>query len=124
MAERKNMKEVYRSFEGKLGVENQCGYIVYEGENMYQIEFVNVFATHSHKFRVQKKYFDINKAKDMMYFGELEADVEYGRIDGQVLYKNQWFSPQKMMEKYRDYNWKRHIVEDYNPKYSLRSLFD
>lgn len=37
------MKEIYRSFEGKLGVDNQSGYIISELKETYQIENFTVW---------------------------------------------------------------------------------
>ena len=42
------MKEVYCSFEGKLDLSNQSGYVIYEMENnMLQIEFLSVDNSYS-----------------------------------------------------------------------------
>ena len=37
------MKEVYRSFEGKLDVDNQTGTIVYDGGEYWQFESLSVW---------------------------------------------------------------------------------
>ena len=37
------MKEVYRSFEGRLGVGQQEGYIIYDIEGYWQIEELSVW---------------------------------------------------------------------------------
>lgn len=34
--------EVYRSFEGKIGVDKQSGYIIYEIADFYQVDFLSV----------------------------------------------------------------------------------
>lgn len=37
------MKELYRSFEGKLDLGTQSGYIIYDtGGDTYQIDFLNI----------------------------------------------------------------------------------
>lgn len=49
------MKEIYRSFEGKLDVENQEGYIVYEGNGFYEVRNISVWSDKTDgSFRVNK----------------------------------------------------------------------
>lgn len=50
------MQEIYRSFEGKLGVDNQSGYIISELKETYQIENFTVWGK-SQKIRVKKTCF-------------------------------------------------------------------
>ena len=38
------MKEIYRSFEGKLDVDNQEGYIVYQGNGFFEIHNISVWS--------------------------------------------------------------------------------
>ena len=47
------MQEIYRSFEGKLGVDNQSGYIISELKETYQIENFTVWGK-SQKIRVKR----------------------------------------------------------------------
>lgn len=47
------MQEIYRSFEGKLGVDNQSGYIISELKETYQIEWLSVWGK-TNKIRVRK----------------------------------------------------------------------
>ena len=47
------MNEIYRSFEGKLNVDNQSGYIISELKETYQIENFTVWGK-SQKIRVKK----------------------------------------------------------------------
>ena len=46
------MKEIYRSFDGKLDVDNQSGYIVYEGNGFYEIESFSVWRSGSKRVRL------------------------------------------------------------------------
>lgn len=100
------MKEIYRSFEGKLNVENQNGYIVYELKEMYEIHELSVWGNGANKFRVQKNDFDLNRINELLYIGELYESVDCGRIDGQIYYKDKWRSPQKIMDKNKTYKWR------------------
>lgn len=47
------MQEIYRSFEGKLGVDNQDGYIIFGLKERYQIEWLSVWGK-TQKIRVKK----------------------------------------------------------------------
>lgn len=42
---RKNMKELYRSFEGKLGVDTRAGYIIFDNgtKDTYTLEWLSVY---------------------------------------------------------------------------------
>ncbi len=48
------MQEIYRSFEGKLNVDCQDGYIILELKERYQIEWLSVWGK-TQKIRVKKR---------------------------------------------------------------------
>lgn len=51
----KDRKEIYRSFDGKLGVDQQYGYVVEEGKNFYYIEVLSVWSDETDQiFRIPK----------------------------------------------------------------------
>lgn len=37
------MKEIYRSFEGKIGTDCRWGYIVYDAGNVYEVREIDVY---------------------------------------------------------------------------------
>ena len=47
------MQEIYRSFEGKLDVDCQDGYIILELKERYQIEWLSIWGK-TNKIRVRK----------------------------------------------------------------------
>lgn len=50
------MKEIYRSFDGKLGPKNQAGYIVYKGKDFYEVENISAWNDQPNgRFRVKKR---------------------------------------------------------------------
>lgn len=107
------MKEIYRSFEGKLNVENQSGYIIYEIENFYQIEFISVRTSGSDKVRIKKELLQKEDFENLEKITEIEMDIENGRADyGQCWYKEKWYSYDtinKIQCKNQDNYWKRYV---------------
>ena len=51
------MKEVYRSFEGMLDMDNQNGYVIYELKNFFEIHFLNIESNSDSKVRIGKNFF-------------------------------------------------------------------
>ncbi|MFQ7471149.1 MAG: hypothetical protein ACLRML_02515 [[Ruminococcus] lactaris] len=102
--------ELYRSFEGKLNIETQSGYIIYEISDYYEIEFVSLGTGATSKFRVSKDMqFDFT---DKCKIGELDVGVCDGTIKGQAFYKEKWYSTElinKMQKEHQDYNWRKYI---------------
>lgn len=50
------MKEIYKSWEGKLGVENQRGYYIEEGKKYYHITFISVWEKEKDdKYKIKKE---------------------------------------------------------------------
>ena len=108
------MKEIYRSFEGKLNVNNQSGYIIEEGNDFYQISFLSVQNDQKDdKIRVSKEIkFDFT---DVDKIAEIALDIENGCYDSekcQVLYNGKWYSGKtinKIQNANKDYRWIRYI---------------
>ena len=104
------MKEIYRSFEGKLDVDNRSGVIVYGLKNGVVIDFCNVLlgAWPAPLTRVKLNGVPHNTDWESFNFGEMWDDAFYGRIDGQFYYNGYWRSPRKIMEENRDVHWVRY----------------
>lgn len=84
------MKEIYRSFEGVLGVENQAGYIVYDTGKFWEIHELSVHQIGAEKFRISKNVqFDWTDSAEV---GRVEISVTSGAVDGQAWYKGKWYS--------------------------------
>lgn len=106
------MQEIYRSFEGKLGVDNQSGYIISELKETYQIENFTVWGK-SQKIRVRK---DLLPAED---FGndekitDLFVSVSNGCLKGcSYQYRGTWYSYEKILEiqrKNQSNNWQAYV---------------
>ena len=99
------MNFVYSSYEGKLGVDNQSGYNVYELADYYEIHLLSVFANKDEKFRISKE-----KAPDdwtRFDIGSLVA-IKDGAEDGQYFFNNRWYGKElinKIQKEKRTYNW-------------------
>lgn len=108
------MKEIYRSFEGKLDVNNQSGYIIEDGNDFYQVSFISVWTDQEdRKYRISKEIkFDFT---DIDRISEIVTDIENGCYDSekcQVLYNGKWYSGKtinKIQSKNDDYYWKRYV---------------
>lgn len=109
------MKEVYRSFEGKINLDNQFGYIIYDLGDFYQIEFVSIELAdrNSSSVRIKKDILFPDDFKNLDRITELEMNIENGRANyGQYQYKGKWYGCdmiRKIQNKNRDGNWKKYI---------------
>ena len=110
------MKEIYRSFEGKLTAENQFGYIISEGNGFWQIEHVSTWIdTPDTAYRITKTALSESDFGNLEKIGEIELSIDDGCYESdkmQVRYKGIWYSCpkiRKIQETSGDYNWKRHI---------------
>lgn len=103
------MKEIYRSFEGKLDADNQEGYIVYEGNGFFEVRNISVWADKTNgSFRVNKPL----NWENVEEIAEACFRVENGTLDGQAFYKGKWYKTEtinKIQKKYEDGEWRRHI---------------
>ncbi len=102
------MKEIYRSFEGRLDCTNQAGYIVYRSDNWVEVESLSIHTdVSSTRYRFRPDDFP-DDPSDLLAIGELQDAVDCGRITGQVLYRGKWRVPSKIIDQYKDYNWRKY----------------
>jgi len=107
-------KEVYRSFEGKLNVDVQKGYIITELDGFYEIEFLTVWSDiGDSRIRIRKEFLSENDFANLEKITELMIDVEDGRADcGQCFYKGKWYGYDticKIQETNKSYDWKNFV---------------
>lgn len=106
------MNEIYRSFEGKLGVDNQSGYIISELKETYQIENFTVWGK-SQKIRVRKDLLPVEDFGNASKISELFTDISHGCLKGcMYYYKNSWYSYDKILEiqkKNQSNNWQAYV---------------
>lgn len=83
--------EVYRSFDGKLDVENQAGYVITELKDFYEVEFLSVWGGHG-RVRIRKERLAVSDFGNLEKIDELREDIECGRADyGQCYYDGKWY---------------------------------
>lgn len=104
-------KEVYRSFEGKLGVDNRTGYIIYELNDYYEIEILNVWSdVEDVRFRVVKD--DLPDFDNADRIDKLLFEIEHGARAGQIFFRGKWYSQDtinKIQCTNKDHDWKRYV---------------
>lgn len=101
------MKEIYRNFEGTLGVETPEGVIVYEVGKWCECECLSVYEYKADlRFRFPRSM--APQSWEDWDLGETIDAVEHGRIDGQVFVGGEWRTPRKIMDKHQDYNWRKY----------------
>ncbi len=109
------MKEIYRSFEGKLDLDIQHGYIIYDCDKYYQIEFLSIESYSRDKVRIAK---DILSEKDFdaeEKISQINIDILHGcynRDDMQVWYKDKWYSGTRInsiQNTQKDYYWQKYV---------------
>ena len=109
------MKELYKSFEGKLGVENQNGYIIYEADNsLLEIEELSIRQDiKKYRYRVPATLLPKADFANIQKIGELQADIWNGCYEnGQIFFKGKWYSGKKIAEiqqKNQDQNWQKYV---------------
>lgn len=108
------MKEVFCSFEGKLNFDNQSGYVIYELEDFYQVEFLDVFGdVQQEKVRIKKHLLSDSDFGDLDKISGMCDDILYGRANlGQYFYKGKWYDYDTIC-KYQlinhDFNWRCYV---------------
>lgn len=75
------MQEIYRSFEGKLNVDCQSGYIILELKERYQIEWLTVWGK-TNKVRVRKDLLPVEDFGNEEKISELFTDAFHGCLKG------------------------------------------
>lgn len=108
------MKEIFRSFEGKLNCDNQSGYIIYESEKFYQIEFLSVWNdVEDGKIRIWKEYLSEKDFGNIEKINNIQMDIENGCFNyGQCFYKQRWFGFNticKIQDKNQSNEWKKFV---------------
>lgn len=110
------MKEIYRSFEGKLGVEQQEGYILYTVNNGDLIEYEGLSVwedAKTERARIPVRYLPASDYDNLGKITELVGDCYYGNLPGgQIHIKGKWWSYDticKIQQKHNDNAWMRYI---------------
>ena len=105
------MKEIYRSFEGKLDAEKSEGYVVYDCGDKYELHFLSAYDdVNKSKIRIFKD--DLPDVADIDRIGEIYLKINEGAMRGDTFYKNKWYSMElinKIQEDKKDYNWRKYI---------------
>lgn len=106
------MQEIYRSFEGKLDVDCQDGYIILELKERYQIEWLSIWWK-TNKIRVRKDLLPVEDFGNASKISELFTDISHGCLKGcMYYYKNSWYSYEKILEiqrKNQSNNWQAYV---------------
>lgn len=107
------MKEVYRSFEGRIGVDQQEGYIIYDIEGYWQIEELSAWQSgNKPRYRIGKEHLRPCDFGNRSKITELEADAELGVRDNmQYYYKDKWWTTQtirKIQSTQQDQHWQKY----------------
>ena len=110
------MKEVYRSFEGKLDVDNQTGTIVYDGGEYWQFESLSVWqGAQKSLYRISKAVLKESEFEDDEKIGEIIVNISNGNYEDknmQEFYNGKWYtSPtiRKIQNNNQDYNLKKYV---------------
>lgn len=113
------MNEIYRSFEGKLNVDCQEGYILYtinDGE-LIEYEGLSVWQdTETERARIPARYLPAPEYANTEKISELIADCHNGTIPGgQVWVDGKWWSYdtiQKIQQRRQDNRWWLYTTEE------------
>ena len=110
------MKEVYRSFEGKLDVDNQTGTIVYDGCEYWQFESLSVWqGAQKSLYRISKAVLKESEFEDDEKIGEIIVNISNGNYEDknmQEFYNGKWYSSptiRKIQNDNQDYNWEKYV---------------
>lgn len=108
------MKEIYRSFEGKLTpVEQESGYIISEYEDMFQVDQVSIEQGHDTSFRVPKEFLPKEQFDNLDKIGQLDVGTTNGCVPGgQTFYKGKWYSDEaihRIQKSNQDNNWRKYV---------------
>lgn len=111
------MKEIYRSFDGKLNVDQQDGYILYstdDGGALIEYEGLSVWQdVRTERARIPADHLPPEQYGDTERIGELVADCWCGNLAaGQIYFCGKWWSGDKIREiqrKNNDLQWQRYV---------------
>ena len=110
------MQEIYCSFDGKLDLDNQSGYVIYSlGNGLLQIEFLSINRdVKDEKYRLPDNLLRVSDLDNAEKLISLCLEVSNGNISGaQYFYKGKWWSPESIMKvqkEHCDNNWKKYII--------------
>lgn len=109
-------EEIYRSFEGFLNVDQQCGYILYSISDgaMIEYEWLSVWQDAStERARFPAKLLPPSEYSNGALLGELVVNCMDGVIEGgQYFHKDRWWSAEtihKIQNVNQDYCWQRYV---------------
>lgn len=110
------MEEIYRSFDGKLGAEQQEGYILYSVNSGDLIEYEGLSVwenTETARARIPARYLPETDYGNLEKIGELIVDCYNGNLPGgQIHINGKWWSYNaicKIQEQHQDNHWMRYI---------------
>lgn len=86
------MREVYRSFEGKIGVDCRSGYIITELKDFYEVEFLSAYNdVKDTRVRIRKELLPESDFSNLEKIVELQIAIDSGFGDyGQRFYDGKW----------------------------------
>ena len=108
-------KEIYRTFDGMLDVDNTDGYIIYSiGDDMLEVESISVRPdVVTDRFRVPSNLLPESDFGNLLKLGELAIETGDGVYTrGQTFYNGKWYSGATITEiqkKNDDLNWKLYV---------------
>lgn len=108
-------KEIYRSFDGMLDVDNPDGYIIYSiGDDMLEVESISVRPdVVLDRFRVPSVVLPEYDFGNLLKLGELAIETGDGVYSrGQTFYNGKWYSGDTItaiQKKNDDLNWQNYV---------------
>lgn len=110
------MKELYRSFEGNLGVEQQEGYILYSinGGALIEYEGLSVWQdSRTERARIPTEYLPPKQYSNAERIGDLIMDCWAGNFpSGQIYFRGKWWSGEKIraiQSRKNDMQWQKYV---------------
>lgn len=109
------MTEIYRSFEGKLDVDQQEGYILYSVNSGALIEYegLSVWQTGAERARIPAEHLPPEQYGNTERIGALIVDCWDGHFPrGQIYFHGKWWSGEKIrtiQAKKNDMQWYKYV---------------
>lgn len=110
------MRELYRSFEGKLSVDQQDGYILYSINDGALVEYNSLSVWQDQ--RSERAHIPAALLRPEDYgnsdkIGGLVVDCWFGNLpDGQIYFRGKWWTGKAIraiQAKHNDNNWQRYV---------------